>query len=252
VHRSAARVLGSPEKFLPSREVSRGFRVEVTEVVREFPTQVALAGVDLTLDQGEMVAIMGPSGSGKSTLLHLIGGMDTATRGSIRVDDLELTRLSPAQRAHYRRSVGFVFQRFHLLSSLGALENVLVPLIPHRPGAGEVERARQVLAEVGLADRQAALPGELSGGEQQRVAIARALIGDPGLVLADEPTGNLDSANGERILDLLVGIHGRRGTTVMIATHDSAVSARCHRVVNLVDGVVVNDTRQRAAPGGGS
>ncbi|MGH9069301.1 MAG: ABC transporter ATP-binding protein [Acidimicrobiales bacterium] len=208
--------------------------------MREFPTQLALAGVDLAVEPGAMVAVMGPSGSGKSTLLHLVGGMDTPTGGTLQVGGLDLIGLSTTQRARYRRSIGFVFQRFHLLSSLGALENVLAPLIPRRPGKAEVDRAASVLAEVGLADRAASLPSELSGGEQQRVAIARALVSDPGLVLADEPTGNLDSATGARVLDLMTELHRRRGTTMLVATHDEAVAGRCHRIVHLADGKVVD------------
>ncbi|MGH9063705.1 MAG: ABC transporter ATP-binding protein [Acidimicrobiales bacterium] len=220
-----------------------GVRVQVSGLRREYPggkgePRVALAGVDLEVDPGELVAVMGPSGSGKSTLLHLVGGMDTPSAGTVHVGDWALEKMGTKAKAGYRRQVGFVFQAFHLLSSLGALENVLAPLIPSRPGRAEVERARHLLLEVGLADREGALPSELSGGEQQRVALARALVADPPLVLADEPTGNLDSASGAQVLDLLVDLQARRAATVMIATHDPEVAARCGRVVRLRDGFI--------------
>ncbi len=218
-----------------------GVTVEVRGLEREYQAgrgamQTALDGIDLHIDAGELVAVTGPSGSGKSTLLHLVGGMDAPTAGTVQVGDWHLETLGPTARARYRRHVGFVFQAFHLLSTLGALENVLAPLIPSRPGRAEAERARRLLGEVGLAGREDALPSELSGGEHQRVALARALIADPPLLLADEPTGNLDSVAGTQIMDLVLDLRARLGTTVVVATHDPEVAARCARVVRLRDG----------------
>jgi putative ABC transport system ATP-binding protein len=203
---------------------------------------VALDGVDVTTAAGTMLAIMGPSGSGKSTLLHLIGAMDSADAGSIKVGDFEVTELSPAARPAYRRRIGFVFQRFQLLPALSTVDNVAAPLLPYRVDFNKHDRARELLAAVGLERRADALPSELSGGQQQRVAIARALIGEPILVLADEPTGNLDSQTGAEIVDLLRSICDERRTTVLVATHDDLVAARCDCVVRLRDGRVRDET----------
>jgi putative ABC transport system ATP-binding protein len=163
------------------------------------PTTItALDGVSFSIEAGGMVAITGPSGSGKSTLLHLLGAMDVADSGAVRVGDVEVTALSRREQVHYRRRIGFVFQRFYLLPALTALDNVAAPLLPYRTDFDKHGRARELLRAVGLAGREDSLPSELSGGEQQRVAIARALINDPILLLADEPTGNLDSETGVR------------------------------------------------------
>jgi len=201
----------------------------------------ALATVTLDIPAGQAVAVTGRSGSGKSTLLHLAGAMDTPDSGTLTVDGNELAAMSEAQRTGYRRGVGFVFQRFHLLPALTACDNVAAPVLPFRTGYDKRARARDLLAAVGLAGREDDLPSRLSGGEQQRVAIARALVSDPRLLLADEPTGNLDSATGAEVLDLLFTVHRDRGLTLILATHDPAVAARCERVIRLEDGAVGSD-----------
>jgi len=225
--------------------------VEVEGLCKRYTTGgvelVALDGVDLAVEAGAFVAIVGPSGSGKSTLLHLVGAMDEADAGTIRVGDDLVSRLSPSQQVGYRRHIGFVFQRFHLLPALSVLDNVAAPLLPYRMPFDKVERARELLDAVGLAGREKALPSELSGGQQQRVAIARALMNDPVLLLADEPTGNLDSQTGAEIFDLLLDLRERRGMTVLVATHDQMIASRCDRIVRLLDGRIVDDVLVEAA-----
>jgi putative ABC transport system ATP-binding protein len=221
-----------------------GFAVRLDEVSKRYrpaPGQVvtALDRVSLAVEAASIVALMGPSGSGKSTLLHLVGAMDTADEGRIRVGDRELTRLSRREQTAYRRTIGFVFQRFHLLPALTVVDNVGAPLLPRRGAAEVVPRARALLDAVGLDGKGDVLPSRLSGGEQQRVAIARALLNDPGLVLADEPTGNLDSATGAAIVDLLLRLREERGMTILVATHDRSVAERCDRIVRLEDGRTV-------------
>ncbi|MEU2246176.1 ABC transporter ATP-binding protein [Streptomyces sp. NPDC019224] len=196
----------------------------------------ACDGVDLEIARGELVALTGPSGSGKSTLLYLLGALDRPDAGTIDVGGERVTSMNRAQLAAYRRRVGFVFQRFHLLPALTALDNVIAPVLPHRVDFDRRARARELLASVGLEGREQSLPSKLSGGQQQRVAIARALIGGPRLILADEPTGNLDSRAGEDVLDLLTGLRERHGATVVLATHDAHVVERCDRVVQVRDG----------------
>nr|WP_273845789.1 ABC transporter ATP-binding protein [Rubrobacter calidifluminis] len=202
---------------------------------------VALDNVSLFAGSGEALALMGPSGSGKSTLLHLIGAMDEASAGSIRVGEVEVTGLSRSKQPAYRRTVGFVFQRFHLLPALTVLDNVIAPVLPYRTPFDKKEEATKLLEAVGLYEKASTMPARLSGGQQQRVAIARALINDPGLLLADEPTGNLDTATGKEIMDLILRLRTERGMTVIVATHDPAVAARCDRIVSLRDGRVVSD-----------
>jgi putative ABC transport system ATP-binding protein len=197
--------------------------------------------VTLEIAPGSAVAIWGPSGSGKSTLLHLIGALDRPDAGTLHVGGRDLRALSRRELAAYRRTVGFVFQRFNLLPALTAIDNVLAPVLPYRVAFDKHARARALLAAVELAGRETSLPSRLSGGQQQRVAIARALINEPAVLLADEPTGNLDSATGAEIVGLLLGLRAERGTTVLVATHDSQVAARCDRVVVLRDGRVAHD-----------
>jgi putative ABC transport system ATP-binding protein len=206
---------------------------------------VAADGVTLEVRPGELVALTGPSGSGKSTMLHLVGGVDGADAGTIWVEDREVTALRGDALAAHRRRVGFVFQRFNLLGALTARDNVLAPVVPFRVDFDKAARADALLAAVGLAGREDALPSRLSGGQQQRVAIARALVGEPGLLLADEPTGNLDSHTGAGILDLITALRDERGTTVLLATHDPLVAARCDRLVRLQDGRVIDDVDLR-------
>jgi len=204
-------------------------------------TLEVLRGVDLTVQHGEFVALRGASGAGKSTLLHLLGGLDRPDAGEVRFEGEALTRLSASALTAFRnRHVGFVFQAYHLLPELDALENVVLPArMDRRALQPTVQRARELLRRVGLADRMEHLPAELSGGEQQRVCIARSLINEPGLILADEPTGNLDSKTGEEILTLLLDLRTEHGTTLVIATHDARVADRAVRVVEMADGVVV-------------
>jgi lipoprotein-releasing system ATP-binding protein len=209
-----------------------------------------LRGVDLSIGDGEMVGIVGPSGAGKSTLLHCIGTLDLPTAGSIRIAGEDVTRLSSARLAQLRnRTIGFVFQFHHLLPEFNALENVLMPGLVQGKARRDVEpRARALLEDVGLKERMLHRPGELSGGEQQRVALARAVFLEPKLLLADEPTGNLDSATSAQIHDLFFSINRERRTTIIIVTHNAALAASMPRVVTLRDGRVERDERREAQP----
>jgi len=201
-------------------------------------TLEVLRGVNLEVARGEFLALRGASGAGKSTLLHLIGGLDTPNSGEIRFAGQNLAAFSERELTEFRNHrVGFIFQAYHLLPELTALENVCLPArVARVPAARAVARGRELLNQVGLAERLEHKPFELSGGEQQRVAIARALINEPDLLLADEPTGNLDSRNGGEILELLKGLRANRLTTLVIATHDAHVAANAPRVIELVDG----------------
>jgi putative ABC transport system ATP-binding protein len=228
------------------RDVSRRYRIDGE------PAITALDGVTLEVAPGSAVAVSGPSGSGKSTLLHVIGALERPDGGSVEVGDRRLGELSRRELARHRRRVGFVFQRFNLLPALTAIDNVMAPVLPYRVGFDKQARARELLVAVGLEGRESSLPSRLSGGQQQRVAIARALINHPPVVLADEPTGNLDSRTGAGIVDLLLALRARLGMTVMVATHDSQVAARCDRVVRLLDGRVVDDVDVRGAADAGA
>lgn len=199
----------------------------------------ALDGVSLSIAYNEFVAIAGPSGSGKSTLLNLIGTLDNPTFGRVVIDGIDIGTLRGDRLADFRREkIGFVFQLFNLVPTLNALENVMLPLIPYRRRlVFNLEgRARELLKSMGLGDRFHHLPGQLSGGEQQRVAIARALINSPSLVLADEPTGNLDTKIGEEIMRLLRQLYWEEGLTIILVTHDAAIAAQADRVLHLKDG----------------
>jgi putative ABC transport system ATP-binding protein len=201
----------------------------------------ALRGVDLEIAAGEFVAVMGPSGCGKSTLLNLLGGLDAADEGEIFVEGYPLDR---EELTEYRaRMVGFVFQLHNLIPVLTAVENVQVPMLSAGgpPKRERAPRAEGLIDEVGLTDRARARPPELSGGERQRVAVARALANRPGLVLADEPTGSLDSESGARVLDLLARIQKTRGTTLVLVTHDEAVASRADRIIRMLDGRIISD-----------
>jgi len=206
----------------------------------------ALESIDLEIARGEMVAIVGPSGSGKSTLLNLIGGLDRPTSGEIRIDGLPVSGLSDDDLTRLRRDkIGFVFQFFNLLPSLSCVENVALPLHLKGLGRNEIEqRARKLLELVQLGSRLDHLPDELSGGERQRVAIARALAFSPPVLLADEPTGNLDSHTGAEILALISDLHQRLGATILIVTHDSGVAERCERIITLRDARLAGDVRR--------
>ncbi|HYV25949.1 MAG TPA: ABC transporter ATP-binding protein [Candidatus Eisenbacteria bacterium] len=205
-------------------------------------TLEVLRGVSLDVERGEFLALRGASGAGKSTLLHLLGGLDSPNRGQIIFAGSDLAALPSLALSHLRNTkVGFIFQAYYLLPELTALENVCLPARMARKEAEATgQRGRELLARVGLAERMEHKPYELSGGEQQRVAIARALINSPDLILADEPTGNLDSRTGEEIIELLCALQSERQTTLLIATHDTRVAARAPRILDLADGLIAS------------
>jgi lipoprotein-releasing system ATP-binding protein len=215
-------------------------------------TLEVLRGVDLEIGDGEMVAIVGPSGAGKSTLLHCIGTLDIPTSGSIQLAGEEVTKLPSARLADLRnKTIGFVFQFHHLLPEFNAIENVLMPGLVQGNARRDLEpRARALLEEVGLRERALHRPGELSGGEQQRVALARAIMLEPRILLADEPTGNLDSATSAQIHDLFFAINRQRGTTIVVVTHNAALAASMPRTVTLRDGHVERDERRSTGESG--
>jgi putative ABC transport system ATP-binding protein len=223
--------------------------IVLDKVVKQFEGKrrvTALNGVTLNIQKGEMVSIVGPSGSGKSTLLNMVGGLDRPSSGQIVIDGQVLSGLGDDDLTRLRRDkIGFVFQFFNLLPTLTAIENVCLPLHLRGWTRGKAQaRARELLDLTGLGKRAEHLPEELSGGERQRVAIARALSIYPPILLGDEPTGNLDTATGIEILGLLQDLHTRLGSTVVIVTHDSGVSASCPRMVRMRDGEIVEDVRQ--------
>jgi len=224
-----------------------GTRVEVVDLHKSFEhggrTIEVLRGITFTLEPGEMVAIVGASGVGKSTLLHILGTLDLPTSGQLRYGGLEVTRLSSSALSAFRnRSIGFVFQFHHLLPEFTALENAMMPCLIQRIDRAEAEaRARRILDRVGLGHRLSHKPGELSGGEQQRVALARAMVLEPAVLLADEPTGNLDSHTGQEIHDLLVELNRERGSTMLIVTHNPDLAALMPRTLRMLDGGLVDE-----------
>ena len=226
--------------------------IELQGVSREFGDGEivhALSDIDLRIENGERVAVMGPSGSGKSTMLNLICGLDEPSRGSVRIDGVDLTKLSDDDRTKLRREkIGMIFQTFNLLPTLTALENVALPLRLQGISKSAAEkRSKEMLVRAGLADRVTHLPDKMSGGERQRVAIARALIFKPPVLLADEPTGNLDSHTGEEILILLDDLHRELNTTVVLVTHNKQAAAHCDRILRLRDGRIVGQEQVEAA-----
>lgn len=216
-----------------------GARVSVEHVSRAYDRALVLDDISFIVEPGELVAISGASGSGKTTLLQLIGSLDRPTKGSIHVDDIAVERLT--HPARFRRDiVGFVFQLHYLLPALTAQQNVELPMVAARVGRRErAQRSLELLEEVGLADRAHDPPADLSGGERQRVAIARALAGQPRLILADEPTGSLDTVASERVWELLSEVRSRRGATVLVASHDPSLTEHVDRTLHLVDGRLV-------------
>jgi putative ABC transport system ATP-binding protein len=226
------------EAALEAVDVTRTYRMEGVDVT-------ALHGVSLRIDEGEFVAILGPSGSGKSTLMHLLGCLDRPTTGTLRISGKDVSRLSDGELAELRNArVGFVFQSFYLLARTSARDNVALPLVYRGvPRNERRRRATEALATVGLDHRLGHRPGQLSGGEQQRVAIARALVGDPGVVLADEPTGNLDTRTGHDVMDLLERLNTERGVAVVLVTHEPDIAERANRQVHIRDGRIERDTR---------
>ncbi|MCA9393196.1 MAG: ABC transporter ATP-binding protein [Candidatus Omnitrophica bacterium] len=207
-----------------------------------------LKGIDFQVNIGEVVAVVGPSGAGKSTLLHILGGLDEPTGGKVLLDGEDLYRIRDVERARLRNEkIGFIFQFYHLLPEFNALENVMLPaLVKGDIKRSEIrKRASSLLAQLGLKNRIRHKPSQLSGGEQQRVAIARALINDPKVVLSDEPTGNLDSANGKEIINLLMLLNELNNQTIVIVTHDESIAQQCHRVVYMNDGLLEGEENKK-------
>jgi putative ABC transport system ATP-binding protein len=218
--------------------------IELNKIVKSYPMGkkelVVLQGVDLKVEKGEMVAIMGPSGSGKSTLLNLIGLLDRPTSGSYILESKEVSRLSSGEQSKVRgQKIGFIFQSFNLIPYLSALGNV--ELGQKYAGKSNIKVAKEALAKVGLADRLSHRPSEMSGGEQQRVAVARALAKDPPIILADEPTGNLDSHSSKEIMSILTDLHKQNGITLVMITHDPNIAKYCQRIVHIEDGQILNE-----------
>jgi lipoprotein-releasing system ATP-binding protein len=220
--------------------------IETSQLRKSFTTKAGelqvLKGIDLSIKEGEMVSIVGASGVGKSTLLHILGTLDRPTSGKVLYNGSDIFSLNEESIASFRNvTLGFVFQFHHLLPEFTALENVMMPgLINKKSGYNDIiAKAERLLNEMGLSERKGHRPGELSGGEQQRVAVARSLILEPKVVLADEPTGNLDTATGEDLLNLLINLNKERGITFVIVTHNESLSKRCHRIFKMVDGKVV-------------
>lgn len=224
--------------------------IEIKDIIRDFKlgdeTVHVLKGIDLNIERGDYVAIMGPSGSGKSTLMNLLGCLDTPTAGSYLLSGQDVSKMTDDQLADIRnKEIGFVFQTFNLLPRTTALDNVALPMV--YAGASKTvrhARAAEVLTDVGLADRMDHRPNQLSGGQRQRVAVGRALVNNPSIILADEPTGNLDSKTGFEIMGLFDEIH-KAGNTVIMVTHEEEIAAHAHRIIRLRDGIVESDTRNK-------
>ena len=220
--------------------------IRLQDITKSYPMGsrelVVLHGINIHVENGEMAAIMGPSGSGKSTILNLLGCLDTPSSGSYFLDGREVSQMNARELAHIRAmKIGFVFQQFNLLPRLSALANVELGM--RYAGGSDRGRAMEALERVGLADRAKHRPTELSGGEQQRVAIARALVKNPPVILADEPTGNLDSHSGKDIISILTDLHHEQGVTMVMITHDVAIARHCQRIIHIMDGMVVSEEK---------
>jgi putative ABC transport system ATP-binding protein len=224
--------------------------IEIRKIIRDFKlgteTVHVLKGIDLDIERGDYIAIMGPSGSGKSTLMNILGCLDTATAGSYILNGKDVSQMSDDELAEIRNTeIGFVFQTFNLLPRTTALENVALPMVyAGASKSARTERAKEVLTDVGLADRMDHRPNQLSGGQRQRVAVGRALVNKPSIILADEPTGNLDSKTSLEIMALLDEIHAN-GNTVIVVTHEEDIAAHAHRVIRLRDGMIESDIRNK-------
>ncbi|RFM28521.1 ABC transporter ATP-binding protein [Deminuibacter soli] len=216
------------------RNIEKIYRTDTVETL-------ALNSISLDIAKGEFLSIMGPSGCGKSTLLNIMGLLDTPSNGQVQIDDQATTALSDKQLAHFRnRKIGFIFQSYHLINDLKVLDNVELPMLYRNSSAGERKQlATEALEKVGLSNRIKHFPKQLSGGQKQRVAIARAIVGKPEIILADEPTGNLDSAMGNEIMDILLELNKTDGTTIVMVTHDENMARKTHRLVRLFDGTQV-------------
>jgi len=213
------------------QNIEKVYRTDTVETL-------AVNGINLNVAKGEFLSIMGPSGCGKSTLLNIMGLLDEPSSGSIRIDGQDTSRFKDQQLAHFRNEkLGFIFQSYHLINDLQVLDNVELPLLYRNASATERKRlSEEALAKVGLSNRMKHFPTQLSGGQRQRVAIARAIVGRPQIILADEPTGNLDSAMGNEIMDILIGLNEKEGTTIVMVTHDEYMAGKTHRLVRLFDG----------------
>lgn len=224
--------------------------IKIRDIKRDFPlgqeVVKVLKGIDLDIERGEYVALMGPSGSGKSTLMNLLGCLDTPTSGSYELNGKDVSNMSQDELAEIRnKEIGFIFQTFNLLPRTTALENVALPMVyAGASKSARIERAEQVLTDVGLADRMDHKPNQLSGGQRQRVAVGRALVNHPSIILADEPTGNLDSKTSLEIMTLFDEIH-RKGNTVIVVTHEEEVAEHAHRVIRLRDGMIESDKKNK-------
>lgn len=217
--------------------------IRCSDIHKSYSSVEVLKGVDLAIDKGEIVTILGPSGAGKSTLLHILGTLSAQDRGSVWIDNTDISQLSSRELARFRNSrIGFVFQFHHLLTEFTALENVCIPgLIARRPSAQVETRAKELLDMLGMSHRLDHKPSTMSGGEQQRVAVARALINNPSVIFADEPSGNLDSANRDQLHKLFFSLRDRFGYTIVIVTHDNQLAEMSDRQILLRDGIIVND-----------
>ena len=231
----------APEDFAASENIVRVRNVKRTYYIGSNPVH-ALRGIDIDIRRGEFMAIMGPSGSGKSTLFNMVGGLDKPTEGTVFIDEVDIAQLDPGELAWLRcRKIGYIFQTFNLIPVMTALENVTLPMIFAGASLDEqMERGRRLLEMVGLGHRLMNKPGELSGGQQQRVAIARALANDPAIILADEPTGNLDQEVGEEIIQMLKRLNKESGVTIITATHDDKMYKRADRVAVVLDGEILD------------